>query len=72
MTAMINIKDEKGNEYTLDNLTDKDIYQLINMTRLASVVNLNKYTLAARVCRQYPDGDYKSLVTALQAGQPKK
>lgn len=46
-------------------VTDGEMFRLFNITKLANKVGLNKYTLSARVCRQYPDGEYRSLVTAL-------
>ncbi|MBW9467653.1 hypothetical protein [Enterobacter roggenkampii] len=70
MAAMIKIKDEQGNEYTLDNLTDSELFRIFNITKVSSKVGINKFTLAARVCRQLPDGPYRSLVTALAMGKP--
>lgn len=64
MTAQIILKDENGNFATIDNLSDWDLFRLINITRLAEKPG-NRHTIAARVCRQYPDGEYRSLVTAL-------
>ena len=65
MTAQIILKDENGNFATIDNLSDWDLFRLINISRLASKIGGNRHTIAARVCRQYPDGEYRSLVTAL-------
>ncbi|HCI8411038.1 TPA: hypothetical protein N2N23_004324 [Klebsiella pneumoniae] len=65
MTAQIILKDENGNFATIDNLSDWDLFRLINLTWLAEKTGKNRHTIAARVCRQYPDGEYRSLVTAL-------
>ncbi|ATX29219.1 hypothetical protein CU074_07570 [Klebsiella pneumoniae] len=35
MTAQIILKDENGNFATIDNLSDWDLFRLINITRLA-------------------------------------
>lgn len=35
MTAQIILKDENGNLATIDNLSDWDLFRLINITRLA-------------------------------------
>ncbi|VTN09485.1 Uncharacterised protein [Raoultella terrigena] len=62
--AKIELTDSQGNKYSLD-VTDGEMFRLFNITKLAINVGLNKHTLSARVCRQYPDGEYRSLVTAL-------
>ncbi|EQA5362014.1 TPA: hypothetical protein RRV19_002760 [Klebsiella pneumoniae] len=62
--AKIELTDSQGNKYSLD-VTDGDLMRIFNITKLSSLVGINKYTLSARVCRQYPDGEYRSLVTAL-------
>ncbi len=62
--AKIELTDSQGNKYSLD-VTDGEMFRIFNITKLANKVCLNKYTLSARVCRQYPDGEYRSLVTAL-------
>lgn len=67
----IELTDSMGNYYSLD-VTDNELFRIFNITKFSEKIGINKFTLAARVCRQYPDGAYKSLVTALQAGQPKK
>ncbi|MBH8516031.1 hypothetical protein I8S29_27440 [Klebsiella pneumoniae] len=63
--AKIELTDSQGNTFSLD-VTDGELYRVFNITRLSQKVGLNKYTLSARVCRQYPDGEYRSLVTALK------
>ncbi|HBS7060374.1 hypothetical protein [Klebsiella pneumoniae] len=62
--AKIELTDSQGNKFSLD-VTDGEMFRIFNITKLAEKVGLNKYTLSARVCRQYPDGEYRSLVTAL-------
>lgn len=62
--AKIELTDSQGNNYSLE-VTDGEMFRIFNITKLANKVGLNKYTLSARVCRQYPDGEYRSLVTAL-------
>ena len=62
--AKIELTDSQGNTFSLE-VTDGEMYRLFNITRLSTFVQINKYTLSARVCRQYPDGEYRSLVTAL-------
>ncbi|QDR57417.1 hypothetical protein FPV33_19800 [Klebsiella aerogenes] len=63
--AKIELTDSQGNTFSLE-VTDGEMYRLFNITKLAEKVGLNKYTLSARVCSQYPDGEYRSLVTALK------
>lgn len=62
--AKIELTDSQGNTFSLE-VTDGDLFRLFNITKLSSLVGINKYTLSARVCHQYPDGEYRSLVTAL-------
>lgn len=62
--AKIELTDSQGNNYSLE-VTDGEMFRLFNITKLSGLVGINKYTLSARVCRQYPDGEYRSLVTAL-------
>jgi hypothetical protein len=62
--AKIELTDSQGNKYSLE-VTDGEMFRLFNITKLSGLVGINKYTLSARVCRQYPDGEYRSLVTAL-------
>lgn len=62
--AKIELTDSQGNTFSLE-VTDGEMFRLFNITKLAEKVGLNKHTLSARVCRQYPDGPFRSLVTAL-------
>ncbi len=50
--AKIELTDSQGNKYSLE-VTDGEMFRLFNITKLAEKVGLNKYTLSARVCRQY-------------------
>lgn len=65
----IELTDSQGNYYSLD-VTDNELFRLFNMTKLAEKIGINKFTLAARVCRQLPDAPKRSLVTALAMGKP--
>ncbi len=61
--AKIELTDSQ--EISIPDVTDGDLFRIFNITKLSGLVGINKYTLSARVCRQYPDGEYRSLVTAL-------
>ena len=47
MTAQIILKDENGNFATIDNLSDWDLFRLINITRLASKIGESSYYCSA-------------------------
>lgn len=51
--ANIELTDSQGNNYSLE-VTDGDLFRIFNITKLSGLVGINKYTLSARVCRQYP------------------
>lgn len=65
----IELTDSQGNKYSLD-VTDYELFRLFNITKLSEKVGINKYTLSARCCRQWPDSPNRSLVTALAMGKP--
>lgn len=66
--ASLKLVDNMGNEFELNDLSDYQLYQLLNLSKLAEHHGINRYTFAARCCRS--TSFYRSLVTALKMGKP--